>query len=73
MEKRWCIKYIGNHWVGCSHTTPQSSIPKFFGIRCTQFLGVELRAESCWLQLNLNSDHVSTKSQHHEILEPISI
>ena len=22
MEKRWCIKYIGNHWVGCSHTTP---------------------------------------------------
>ena len=22
MEKRWFIKYIGNHWVGCSHTTP---------------------------------------------------
>ena len=26
MEKRWFIKYIGNHWVGCSHTTPGISI-----------------------------------------------
>ena len=24
MEKRWCIKYIGNHWVGCSHTVPMA-------------------------------------------------
>ena len=28
MEKRWFIKYIGNHWVGCSHTTPYKSILK---------------------------------------------
>ena len=27
----------------------ESCIPKFFRIRCTQFLGVELRAESCYM------------------------
>ena len=36
-------------WKSDEVRTVHSSIPKFFGIRCTQFLGVELRAESCWL------------------------
>ena len=37
-------------WKSDEVRTVETSIPKNFGIGCTQFLGVELRAESCcWL------------------------
>ena len=56
MEKRWYIKYIGKHWVGCSHTVPTSI---YFNIgTCTVIVharprvSTSARATQCSAPLN---------------------
>ena len=40
MEKRWFIKYIGNHWVGCSHTTPICNYACAAARACNQYIWI---------------------------------
>ena len=42
MEKRWYIKYIGNHWVGCSHTTPVAVLTRVIKLEMFWVLSMRL-------------------------------